>query len=250
MCSRANVLCLALLLFAAIVMRGQEPRKPLTNGDIIRLVQAETPDQTIILVIAQSRTHFDTSPEGLISLRKGGVSKAVIDAMLGGAPKSSASSATQKGLAVDIPKQNLGDEFAKAGLKALRSIEATLASPGVSGASITVPRVVQELIDDADADARTEDEKAVVGSLNKFFIGRLMNNLQREVIKPGSYNAESEVWAQKVLENDPRNKDFNAREAACSGALESILRGRHFSEKPAACDEVSPPTAAKKAPGD
>jgi len=60
--SRPDVLCLFLLLFAAIVMRGQEPKKPPTNGEIIRLVQAETPDQTIILVIAQSRTHFDASP--------------------------------------------------------------------------------------------------------------------------------------------------------------------------------------------
>jgi hypothetical protein len=68
-------------------------------------------------------------------------------------------------------KQNLSDEFARAGLKALRSVQGTFATPGVSGGSITVPRVVQDLIDDADADARTEDEKAVVGALNKFFIG-------------------------------------------------------------------------------
>jgi hypothetical protein len=229
-------------------MRGQEPKRPLTNGDIIRLVQAETPDQTILLVIEHSRTHFDTTPDGLISLRRNRVSKIVIDAMLRGDSKSSTSPANQRSVTADIPKQNLNDEFAKAGLKALRSIQGTLGTPSISGASVAVPRVVQELIDDADSDARTEDEKVVVALLNKLFIGRLMNNLQREIIKPSSYNPESELWAQKVLENDSRNIDMNAREAACSGALDGILRGRHFSEKPIACDEVSPKGAPKTAP--
>jgi hypothetical protein len=74
----------------------------------------------------------------------------------------------------------------------MKSIQGTLGTPSISGASIAVPRAVQDLIDDADADARTEDEKAVVAMLNKFLIGRLMNNLQCEIIKPGSYNPESE----------------------------------------------------------
>jgi hypothetical protein len=41
---------------------------------------------------------------------------------------------------------------------------------------------------DADADAQTDEEKAVVGILNKFFIGRMTNNLQREILKPGYAN--------------------------------------------------------------
>ena len=118
---KLDAVCLSLLLIAATGMRGQEPKRPLTNGEIVRLVQAETPDQTILLVIGHSRTHFDTSPDGLVSLRKSGVSKVVIDAMLSNGPESSTSSAARKGLAADIPKQNLSDEFAKAGLKALKS---------------------------------------------------------------------------------------------------------------------------------
>ena len=243
--TKADFLCLLLLLFAAIAAHGQDAKRPLTNGQIVKLVQAEIPDQTIILVIEHSRTHFDTSPDGLLALHKSSVSKLVIDAMLNSDSKSPAS---QRGLTADIQNQNLSDEFAKAGLKAMKSIEGTLGTPSISGASIAVPRAVQDLIDDADADARTEDEKAVVAMLNKFFIGRLMNNLQREVIKPGSYNPESELRAQRVLENNPQNIDMNAREAACSRALDDILRARHFSDKRAACDEVSLAGATKTAP--
>lgn len=147
----------------------------------------------------------------------------------------------------DLPGQNVSDEFAQAGLKALRSIQGTLGTLSFSGGSIAVPRTVQDLIDGADADARTDGEKAVVSLLNKFFIGRLMNNMQREIIKPISYNTESELKAQKELADNPQNKDMNAREAACSDALDSILRARHFAERPAACDEVSPPKAATAA---
>lgn len=235
------------MLFAAIGVHAQEAKKPLTNEQVVKLVQVEIPDETIILVIEYSRTHFDMSPDGLVALRNSGVSKIVVDAMLDSGSKSS-SSAPQRSRTTDVPNINLSDEFAKAGLKALRSIQGTLATPGVSGASMTVPRVVQELIDDADADARTDKEKAVVGVLNKFFIGRLMNNLQREIIKPGSYNLESELRAQKALENNPQYIDMNAREAACSRALDNIFRSREFSEKPAACDEISPPSAARTAP--
>lgn len=242
-----GVLCLLTLLFAAIVIHGQQAQKPLTNAEIVKLVQAEIPDQTIVLVIKHSRTSFDTSPDGLIALHKSRVSKLVIDAMLNSGSKSATSAATQGSPVPDLPRQNVSDEFAKTGLKALRSIQGTLGTLSLSGGSIAVPRTVQDLIDDADANARTDDEKAVVSLLNKFFIGRLMNNMQREIIKPSSYNTESELKAQKELEDNQQNKDMNAREAACSGALDSILRARHFSERPAACDQVSPPRAATAA---
>jgi hypothetical protein len=243
--ARSDILCLSILLFAAIAAHGQQTQKPLTNSEIVKLVQAEISDQTIVLVIEHSRTNFDISPDGLIALHKSRVSKLVIDAMLEGGSKTATSAANQGTAMTDLPRQNLSDEFARAGLKALKSIQGTLGTPSLSGGSIAVPRSVQDLIDDADANARTDDEKAVVGLLNKFFIGRLMNNLQREIIKPLSYSPESEAKAQKELEDNPQNRDMNIREAACSGTLDSIFRARHFSEKPSACDEVSSPRATK-----
>jgi hypothetical protein len=101
--AKANFLCLSLLLFAAIAAHGQDAKRPLTNGQIVKLVQAEIPDQTIILVIEHSRTHFDTSPDGLLALHKSSVSRLVIDAMLNSDSKSPAS---QRGLTADIQNQN------------------------------------------------------------------------------------------------------------------------------------------------
>ena len=136
-------------------------------------------------------------------------------------------------------KQSLSDDFAKAGLRALKAIEGTLGTLSFDNGSIAVPRQTQELIDNADAEARTEGEKAVVAALNKFFVGKLGNNLERQVLKPASYNAESELRAQTELENNPKNVEMNLKEAACSHALDDVLRTRHFSGMPAACAEVT-----------
>src|ERR1039457_2917627 len=61
-----------------------------------------------------------------------------------------------------LPKQNLSDEFAKASLKALRVIEGELGKPSFENGSMSVPRNTYERIMDADVEARTDDEKAIV----------------------------------------------------------------------------------------
>ena len=45
----------------------------LTNQDIIKLVKAKLSDDLIIQKIAQSKTRFDTSVDGLVALRDAGV---------------------------------------------------------------------------------------------------------------------------------------------------------------------------------
>ena len=156
-------------------------------------------------------------------------------------PKPAAHPQQAKKAAQEPPKQNLSDDFAKAGIKALRAIERSMDKPSLQGGSITVPQGVQELIDNADAEARTEEEKAMVSALHEFYVGRLTNNLEREVLKPASYNEESEAKAQAELENNPRNIDMALHEAACAKLLDDILRARHYTEKPTACYEVNPP---------
>ena len=54
----------------------------LTNRDIIRLVEAKLPDDVIVSKIKTSKTHFDTSVDGLIALRGAGVSDRIIGLML------------------------------------------------------------------------------------------------------------------------------------------------------------------------
>jgi tetratricopeptide (TPR) repeat protein len=53
----------------------------LTNDDVVKMVQAQLPDSVIIAKIKSSSCAFDTSPDALISLKKSGVSAAVLQAM-------------------------------------------------------------------------------------------------------------------------------------------------------------------------
>lgn len=73
-------------LFVLVVTTGllaQSAKKPLTNTDVVDMVHAGLADSTIVLAIKNSGTNFDTSPQGLIELKKSGVTQTVMDAMLG-----------------------------------------------------------------------------------------------------------------------------------------------------------------------
>jgi hypothetical protein len=60
----------------------KDEKKPLTNDDVISMVKAGLPANTIVLAIQHSATLFDTSPPALISLHTEGVPRTVLDAML------------------------------------------------------------------------------------------------------------------------------------------------------------------------
>jgi len=55
---------------------------PLTNDDVIRMVQGGLADATVIQAIDAAEPGFDTSPDGLVRLRGAGVSDAVIQRIL------------------------------------------------------------------------------------------------------------------------------------------------------------------------
>jgi len=89
--------------------------KSLTNDDVVALTKAGFDDATIVAKINQSgREALDTSVDGLIRLKKAGVTKAVLDAMLGApstvkttkaaapAPKSDVQLLTSDGNTLDL----------------------------------------------------------------------------------------------------------------------------------------------------
>jgi hypothetical protein len=78
---RITLLMLVILVSAPFV-HGQEAKKPLTNTDVVKLVQASLPESTIVLAIQQSETNFDTSPSALIELKKQGIPQTVTEAMI------------------------------------------------------------------------------------------------------------------------------------------------------------------------
>ncbi|MDT4955047.1 MAG: hypothetical protein QOJ02_3185 [Acidobacteriota bacterium] len=76
-------LLLVLLITIAIPQAiAQQEKKPLTNDDVVTMVKAQLPENTIVLAIQQSPTSFDTSVQALIQLKNQGVSAKVLDAML------------------------------------------------------------------------------------------------------------------------------------------------------------------------
>jgi outer membrane lipoprotein SlyB len=56
---------------------------PMTNDDVIKMVKGGLGEATVIQAIDAAEAGFDTSPDGLVRLKQGGVSDAVIQKILG-----------------------------------------------------------------------------------------------------------------------------------------------------------------------
>jgi len=63
---------------------------PMTNEDVIKLVRGGLNDATVIQAVQAAEGGFDTSPDGLVRLKQGGVSDAVIQHILAHRPASAA----------------------------------------------------------------------------------------------------------------------------------------------------------------
>lgn len=62
---------------------GEKTEKPLSNDDVVALVQAKLADSVIVEKIIQAREEkLDVSTDSLLGLSKKGVSSALIDAMI------------------------------------------------------------------------------------------------------------------------------------------------------------------------
>lgn len=76
---------------------SSDTQKPLTNEDVVNLVQAGLPQDVVIEKIKTSKTAFDTSTDALVALKKAGVGGEIIRVMVnpaaetksGGMPGSS-----------------------------------------------------------------------------------------------------------------------------------------------------------------
>ncbi|HVT58730.1 MAG TPA: hypothetical protein VHR45_10030 [Thermoanaerobaculia bacterium] len=76
--------CWLILLVAAPVgaVSAAAAPKPLTNDDIVTMVQAGLPQEVIVEKIKTSKTIFDTSTDALVALKKAGVSGDIIRVMV------------------------------------------------------------------------------------------------------------------------------------------------------------------------
>jgi hypothetical protein len=90
---------LTAVLSASVLLTGTTvlaAAKPLSNADVVAMLKAGLPENTIILSIQQSPGKFDIAPQSLILLKKQGVNAKIIDAML----KKQSGSGTAKSTAV------------------------------------------------------------------------------------------------------------------------------------------------------
>ena len=77
-----RVLVLALVTLMMISSQGVRAQSTLTNQDILTMVSGGLSEQVIVTAIQQStKRDFDLSPSGLVALKKGGVSDALISEM-------------------------------------------------------------------------------------------------------------------------------------------------------------------------
>ena len=115
------------VLFLIGALQGQSTKKPLTNADVVDMVQAGLGESTVILSIKNSGTNFDTSPQALIELKKKGVSQSIMDAMLSAATASpAATDVSGVGPAVGDGKALMAKVVAAlGGEKAVKEVKAT-----------------------------------------------------------------------------------------------------------------------------
>lgn len=116
-----SILVALVFLAGTLAFAGDQP-KPMTDDDVIAMVKAGLPDDTIISAINAQSTNFDVSAMALVNLKNQGVSVKVIDALLAAgkkqqdahsssAPASGAnSSATGTGSGTSAPVQR--EQFA------------------------------------------------------------------------------------------------------------------------------------------
>jgi|HubBroStandDraft_3_1064219.scaffolds.fasta_scaffold10076_3 hypothetical protein len=76
------VLAIVMLLGARAASTAPPAPKPLTNEDIVTMVQAGLPQDVVVEKIKTSKTAFDTSTEALVALKKAGIGADIIRIMV------------------------------------------------------------------------------------------------------------------------------------------------------------------------
>lgn len=83
MTQRFFALCVAFLFLGSTLAIAQSDQQPMTNSDVIRMIQKGLSEDAIISAIQAATTNFDTRSSGLASLRAKKVSERIIAAMIG-----------------------------------------------------------------------------------------------------------------------------------------------------------------------
>jgi hypothetical protein len=98
--------CIRTLLIVVLMMPAlfsQQPPKPLTNDDVITMVESGMPESVVVSAIQSRPGNFTTSTPELVRLHKAGVTENELNAMIGASNKGSPSQAPAPASAQSIP---------------------------------------------------------------------------------------------------------------------------------------------------
>jgi hypothetical protein len=70
------------LWYAGMKVGAQTDERPLTNGDVIRMVQGKIDESIILTKIRTTNNSFVTSTDGLLQLKNAKVKKNIVEAMM------------------------------------------------------------------------------------------------------------------------------------------------------------------------
>lgn len=76
---------------------AQQPQKPLTNADVIKMVKGGVSESIVVSTIQSLPSQFDTSPDALIALHKAGVTQAELNAIIAASSGTGAGGASPSG---------------------------------------------------------------------------------------------------------------------------------------------------------
>lgn len=66
----------------ALPCAAQDDKPPLRNADVVKMLKARLPENTVLLAVQSGPSAFDTSADALIELNRAGVPAKIIDAMI------------------------------------------------------------------------------------------------------------------------------------------------------------------------
>ena len=148
---------------------------PMTNDDVIKMVQGGLGESTVLQAIDGAEPAFDTSPDGLVKLKQGGVSDAVIQRIL--AKKSGAPAPTAQPKAPACPDCGT--------VTGIREIE----KPRKMGAGTATGAVIGGVLGYAIGGPRNRTAGTVVGAAGGAVAGNVVENRAGE-------NATFEIGVQ------------------------------------------------------
>jgi hypothetical protein len=196
----------------AAIATAQSPPKFLTNDDIVSMVKAGQDVDTVLSAIQTQGTDFDVSAKALLQLKRSGVPKQVIDAMIGAVKdqKEAAAavlSAAQAKIAAAEAEDKAEEAKAEAAKAARAKAAATMAAamPGQPSVIMVQDGHKQALVVShtqivpTNSKASSLDGLASDGSLTQNLTSIAQSLLANGTMKPGSGMASMAMMANPII---------------------------------------------------